>query len=738
MIWWLRRLRRLRWRHLQLAPLALVVVASELLFRHPWLRRHSATLPADLHWRPGVSVVIPERGGARMLRDCLHCAERALAQVRAIGEPYEIIVVVNGSASADYAALAIEFPAVRWRHIAQPLGFTSAVLAGLEWVQHGAIYLLNNDMLLHEDALVTAMRWRQPRVFGIASQIFFQDAERRREETGWTAMRFEHALPHPWHVEPIDAAVRGTVWAGAGAALFHAETLRRLMPGCLPFDPFYWEDVDLGVRAWRVGYENLFCPASIAHHRQRATVERFYPAAEVARVFERNRLLFQLRNPFPVQSLKLTLAQIARLDAATAKELGGWRACLELLSTRWRALHAPCRDLDYPAMWSRRYGASHRLNILWVTPFAILPPRHGGAVRSHALAQALAQDFDLILLSDEAEAYSAPDCKGYLPFVAAELVSGRPPTTIRPGIDLRSARRISHAHRALRTRLRQMLERYRPVAVMIEHAELAALVMEKRAGDPAFLLSLHDVLLSPGDPAEAAADAAERSLIERFDSVIVCSPEDQALLGTLPALLVANGCHASAARAYVSSAGNHEVLFVGPFRAPNNRDGISRFLAKVWPQVSAAVPTARLVVVGGPGASAQVNGWPGYDPASVTVLDHADDLTGLLRRAALTINPQPELRGSSIKVIEALAAGRICVSTQAGARGHQALGFKALITVRDDDAFAQCLIELLADEAKRIALEQPQPALLERCDWSATAMPLRELLQRTRNQLTNG
>jgi GT2 family glycosyltransferase len=231
-----------------------------------------------------------------------------------VKEPTEIIIVVNGSAEEKYSRLRSLYPAVQWLFFSQPLGFTGAVLKGIDKAQQGAIYLLNDDMVLEPEALVTSLSWRGPQFFGVASQIFLQDSERRREETGWTAMPFSNGLPMPRHEVPLGPHARGTVWAGAGSALYHAGLLRELMPGCKPFDPFYWEDVDLGIRAWRRGYESLICPSSIAWHKHRATVEKIFSAQEVNRIFERNRLLFQLRNPFPRPPLVKTLEHVARID----------------------------------------------------------------------------------------------------------------------------------------------------------------------------------------------------------------------------------------------------------------------------------------------------------------------------------------------------------------------------------------------------------------------------------------
>lgn len=718
-------LSRMRWRHLRAAPLTLTVAISDRMFAC-WPRARAPRCE-PLDWRPGISVVIPERGGIDLLGACLDALSAALA---AVAEPVEVIVVVNGSPASDYDPLAARYPQIRWLHYPRALGFTRAVLEGVALARHGGIYLLNNDMSLAPDALTAVLAERNPAVFAIASQILFPDDGRRREETGWTHVAMVGGMPVPRHEIGATEVVRGTVWAGAGSALFHAGLLRKLLPECLPYDPFYWEDVDLGVRAWRMGYESLYCPASRALHLHRVTVNRFYAPAEVERIFERNRLQFQLRNPFPRQALLPQMLHLVTLDAQTLSEVGGWRACRALWRMRWHAFRAPFHDLGYDDLPLRSYrwspASGTRPTLLLVSPFAILPPRHGGAVRTQRLAVELARDFDLILLSDERALYAEPDDPSYAPFQSVHLVDGRPPLPPAQAGD-RIARVRNHAHAALRLELERLLSMRRPCAVLVEHMELAGLIDEcAQAGIPS-VLSLQDVLLQPADPAQSAADQFERALIERFDAVVVSSPEDQALLNGLPSVLVPNGCDLPAPDAYRPSAG-HNILFVGPFRAEINWIGIRDFVATVYPLIEAQVPGVSLTIVGGPGARARAATEPTFTRAGIGVLDTVDSLHELLVAAALTINPQPTLRGSSIKVLESLSAGRACVCTEAGARGHLDAGFPGLVVCHRLTDFGPRLIDLLLDPASRHVLETPDYARLSQRSWERCAWPLRELL----------
>lgn len=61
------------------------------------------------------------------------------------------------------------------------------------------------------------------------------------------------------------------------------------------YEPFYYEDVDLGFAAWRGGREVRYCPASVVEHHHRGTIGKRVHPDLVRAVIERNRYLFQWR-----------------------------------------------------------------------------------------------------------------------------------------------------------------------------------------------------------------------------------------------------------------------------------------------------------------------------------------------------------------------------------------------------------------------------------------------------------
>ena len=670
---------------------------------------------APLEWGRGVSVVIPERAGAEMLDACLESVMRAGDR---LSSPLEVIVAVNGTPLSHYEHLMKKYPSVRFLHSKKPLSFSHAVLKGIRQASFGGIYLLNNDMVIDENALRALLPWRGPHVFAVASQIFFKDPSRRREETGWTDMRIGESGLEIFDVEPEDQTlVRGTLYAGGGASLFNRSLLLRLMSPFDPYGPFYWEDVEWGVRAWRMGYESLFCPSSQAIHRHRATVSKFFTEKEITRVFQRNSFQFILRNElgrFPIQGLT---QRIYYSDKETLKEVTRFGNTILLLmdALKWRySGRQPFavshhRRKFYLAPFPGK--ADKKKTMVMVSPFAVFPPAHGGAVRITHLIEEIGKTHAVILLSDEEERYQADALAG-LGCPAIYLVGGRYEPPAERGE--RIPRIKNHCHKALRDELQRLIFILNPSVVQIEYVELAALVDLKKDSRP-WIIDLHDVLISDKDhPSEA--DQFEQKLIERYDVAVACSGEDAALIDHPRIEVVTNGARYMG-RPYISSKNRSNILFAGPFRYPPNLSGIEIFLQRVFPRLREQTPGVGLTILGGDGAGKIAEERVAFHQQGVIVHEYMADVSPFFESAAISINPQYQTRGSSLKLIESLALGRVCVSTREGARGVITEGFKGLIIVERIEDFFDPIRRLLSDEAHRLSLETPETKKLDRYTW---------------------
>jgi len=323
-------------------PPFVILAAADVVCRgvRRWLAR-SADEPR--RFDPGISVVIPERDNPALLARCLASVEVAAGRLE---ESLQVIVVVNGTPPERYAPLVERHRNARWLWFQRPLGFTGAVRAGLRQAAFDWVYLLNNDMVLHPDALRLLLPLRAPDVFAIASQILPESTSGRREESNWTGWRFPEGVVEIYDAPPEEGhQALGSLYAGGGSSLFRHGLLEALAARAgEAYDPFYWEDVEWGVTARKRGWRVLFCPGSKAIHTRQATISKHYASDEIERIFRRNGYLFQLRNLTAAGSLAALARRVLSSDRRTILELLRPRAFLGTLAARIRSHFLPLDD----------------------------------------------------------------------------------------------------------------------------------------------------------------------------------------------------------------------------------------------------------------------------------------------------------------------------------------------------------------------------------------------------------
>ena len=222
--------------------------------------------------------------------------------------------------------------------------------------------------------------------------------------------------------------------------------------------------------------------------------------------------------------------------------------------------------------------------------------------------------------------------------------------------------------------------------------------------------------------------------MERFDALTVCSAEDAALLpDSAPITLIGNGA-TDRRNAYRPSPDSPRLLFMGPFRYAQNRDGILEFLATAWPGLRSRFPDLALTILGGAESAAVAAANPILRQPGVDLVTAFVDPAPYLDQCTLTITPQRNIRGSSIKLIESLLAGRVCVSTADGARGFADSGLEGLVLAPAIATMEAPIALLLADQGERRRRERCDDARLDRFTWNTMADRQFELYRRLLGQ----
>ncbi len=140
-------------------------------------------------------------------------------------------------------------------------------------------------------------------------------------------------------------------------------------------------------------------------------------------------------------------------------------------------------------------------------------------------------------------------------------------------------------------------------------------------------------------------------------------------------------------------------LFVGS-GADHNVFGLRWFLDEVWPIVIDAIPESQLHIVG------TVCQEFGEKYRGVHFLSHVNNLDVEYAAAEVCIVPLLVGSGLKIKLIEALAYGKACVSTSVGIQGLREVEGKAVAVADTSQEFAQTLIQVLKHPEQRLIMEK--------------------------------
>lgn len=162
--------------------------------------------------------------------------------------------------------------------------------------------------------------------------------------------------------------------------------------------------------------------------------------------------------------------------------------------------------------------------------------------------------------------------------------------------------------------------------------------------------------------------ARHRATLAKFDAVISCSREETELLKKFVTRSVVDVFPYNHEPVAVASevATRRDILFVGSYNHPPNREAIEVFLERAWPEIRAKLPEARLHVCGSGFENASFDADP-----RVIVHGQVTDATlaYLYRLARVAIAPLLSGAGIKGKVIEACAHGVLPVGTAVAWQG---------------------------------------------------------------------
>lgn len=261
--------------------------------------------------RKSISVVIPNYNGRHLLEQNLPSVYAALSNSRT---DFEIIITDDCSTDSSIAFIRQNYPLVRLIINDKNQGFSASCNKGIALANKDLILLLNTDIELNKDFFESQFKYFDlPDTFGVMSKIIgAKDGETQDTARFLKYSGFKIKANNFYHLENEDFLTPTAYLSGANA-LIDAKKLKDIGGFDEIFSPFYCEDFELGLRAWRIGWKCYYDPKSYCIHDHSSTTKNYRTRNWVKAIFFRNRLFV---HAIHLSSIRLVFwfLQIAFID----------------------------------------------------------------------------------------------------------------------------------------------------------------------------------------------------------------------------------------------------------------------------------------------------------------------------------------------------------------------------------------------------------------------------------------
>lgn len=257
-------------------------------------------------------VLIPSYNGKTLLA-------KHLPEVLANSGGAEVTVVDDASSDETVSFIKENFPTVKVLTNEKNLGFTRSVNNGFRKTKSDLVVLLNNDVSPKKNFLKPAVKhFQNEKVFAVTLN---------ETTSSWPKVSFSGKLQYT-RGEEKDRP-RYSAWASGGSAVFRREIWEELGGFDEIYSPGYWEDIDIGWRAWKAGYFIIWEPAALVEHQHESTFGTL-DKKFVSRLKERNELIFNWKN---ITDLDLCRQHLGYLTRHTLTHPGYLKVILAALVT---------------------------------------------------------------------------------------------------------------------------------------------------------------------------------------------------------------------------------------------------------------------------------------------------------------------------------------------------------------------------------------------------------------------
>jgi len=239
-----------------------------------------------------VSIVIPNFNGAHLMKANLPSVLNAIDFAKI---STEIIVSDDNSTDHSLEFLSENYPQIILIKSDKNTGFSTNVNRGIQSAKGKYVLLLNTDVRLHKEYFKYVLEdFSDDTIFGIGCRIMDYDDENKIQDGAKHPKPYWVTIKSTCNIIPIDENINilPTYFVSGACAMYCTAKLKALNGFEELFSPFYMEDEELSVRAWKMGWKCMYEHRAVCYHKLSSTILTYNKKKQIEILHHRNKSYF--------------------------------------------------------------------------------------------------------------------------------------------------------------------------------------------------------------------------------------------------------------------------------------------------------------------------------------------------------------------------------------------------------------------------------------------------------------
>lgn len=238
-----------------------------------------------------ISVILPNFNGKHLLEMYLPTTIEALIHSKI---SYEIIVIDDCSTDDSISFIKQNYPQIILLKNNVNSGFSYTCNQGIAIASKNLVLLLNTDVKLTPQYLAHQLRYFDMQdTFGVMGRIMSMDGNKIEDAARLPYFKGSKFKANKFYFINEQDNNTLTCYLSGANALVKREKLLLLNGFDEIYSPFYFEDFDLGLRAWRMGWKLYYEHESVCYHQVSSSTNKLNKSHFVQITYNRNSFILQ-------------------------------------------------------------------------------------------------------------------------------------------------------------------------------------------------------------------------------------------------------------------------------------------------------------------------------------------------------------------------------------------------------------------------------------------------------------